>query len=157
MRPASAGFVAAGAALIVDQLTKALVLSSLEIGDPVPVIGRALQLSLRFNSGAAFSLRWGGPVFLSIFTAAAVVIVFWYLLRRPPRSVLHAAALGLILGGATGNLVDRLLHSGSVIDFLDAGTSTWRWPTFNVADSAISIGAVYILLFGTGRRRAGNT
>lgn len=156
MKSRHAGFAAAGAALLLDQVTKAAALSGLEAGTPVHLIGRALQLSLRFNSGAAFSLRWGGPTFLAIFTGAAVLVVLWLLATRPPRLPLHAAAFGLILGGASGNLLDRLLHSGAVVDFIDVGTATWRWPTFNVADAAISVGAIVLLLFGPkGKRTEG--
>lgn len=156
MKPRHAGFIAAGAALLLDQFTKAAVLSGLEAGTPVSVLGKALQLSLRFNSGAAFSLRWGGPLFLTIFTGVAVLVVLWILATRPPKLSLHAAAFGLILGGASGNLVDRLLHAGAVVDFIDVGTATWRWPTFNIADAAISVGAIVLLLFGPkGKRTEG--
>jgi signal peptidase II len=153
MKARHAGFLAAGTALLLDQVTKGAALAQLEAGTPVSLIGKAVQLTLRFNSGAAFSLKWGGPLFLTIFTGAAVLAVLWLLVARPPRLPLHAASFGLILGGASGNLLDRLLHSGAVVDFLDVGTASWRWPTFNVADAAISIGAVVLLLFGPKGKR----
>lgn len=156
MKPRPAGFLAAGAALLIDQVTKAAALSGLEVGEPVSVLGTAVQLSLRFNSGAAFSLRWGGPLFLAIFTGVAVIAVVWLLATRPPGLLIAAAAFGLILGGASGNLLDRMFHSGAVVDFIDIGTATWRWPTFNFADAAISVGAIALLLFGQkGRRTEG--
>jgi signal peptidase II len=153
MKARHAGFLAAGTALLLDQVTKAAALAQLDVGTPVSLIGKAVQFTLRFNSGAAFSLKWGGPLFLTIFTGVAVLAVLWLLVARPPRLPLHAASFGLILGGASGNLLDRLLHSGAVVDFLDVGTASWRWPTFNVADAAISIGAVVLLLFGPKGKR----
>jgi signal peptidase II len=86
----------------------------------------------------------------------AVIAVVWLLATRPPGLLIAAAAFGLILGGASGNLLDRMFHSGAVVDFIDIGTATWRWPTFNFADAAISVGAIALLLFGQkGRRTEG--
>jgi|WetSurMetagenome_2_1015567.scaffolds.fasta_scaffold00538_7 signal peptidase II len=146
--PRIAGFVSAASVLVADQITKALALRSLEGGGVLRLVDPYLMLRLRYNSGAAFSLRWAGPVFLSIFTGIAAGAVAWFLATRPPASRLQACFFGLIMGGAVGNLVDRLLHSGFVVDFIDMGTAGWRWPTYNVADAAIVVGALGLLLFG---------
>ena len=134
--------IVAIAALVVlaDQASKTWALNSLEAG-PRHVIG-PLQFKLSFNSGAAFGLGKGfGP-----FLLAAGVGVVLYLVRysRHLTGLLPNVALALVLAGATGNLVDRLIrgHGGAVVDFIDLG---W-WPTFNVADSAIVCGAVLLVL-----------
>jgi signal peptidase II len=149
--PRRAGFMAAGAVLIADQLTKRLALSFLQPWPPVEVIGSYARLLLRFNTGAAFSISWGGPLFLGIFTTVAAVAVTVFLVRSRGRDRVAPLALGLILGGALGNLVDRALNSGAVIDFIDVGTAAWRWPTFNLADAAISIGGILLVFFTRSR------
>ncbi len=138
----------------VDQITKARVLASLALGQVVPVTSY-FDLVLAYNRGAAFSLLseaggWQGWLFLAIGVAACAAIV-WMLTTHPGR-IRFAAALSLILGGALGNIVDRI-HYGHVIDFLEFH---WNWlrpvfpggyyPAFNVADSAISVGAVLLVV-----------
>ena len=132
--------VGAVAAAIVglDQLTKTIAVGALADG-PVHVLW-TLRLNLSFNSGAAFSL---GPGLTPFITAMGVALVVTLLLvSRRVATVAMAIALGLVLGGALGNLVDRLFRSngGAVIDFIDL---QW-WPVFNVADAAISCGAVLL-------------
>jgi len=145
-----AGFASAAAVLLADQAAKIAVRGVLMEGIPEEVAGSFLRLTLRYNTGAAFSLGWGGPVLLSIFTAVACVYLIRIILRTG--STLRTAFLGVILGGALGNLLDRILM-GRVTDFIDVGTTGWRWPTFNVADIAICIGgiAVFFLFRKTGR------
>jgi signal peptidase II len=148
------------AALALDVLTKQLAVGALEGRPPVRLFGGALYLVLFRNSGAAFSLGQSYTLLFPIFTLAAVAWIGW--MARGLRSVSWAAALGLVLGGALGNLGDRLFRSpgpfvGHVVDFLslfnDAGQV---WPVFNVADSALCVGlAIALLLEVTGRRRDG--
>ncbi len=133
--------VAAGV-VAVDQVTKSLVLSRLG-GEPVHLFW-TLRLNLSFNRGVAFSQGQGlGPV---ITVAALVLVVVLVVMSRTTRGKLPAVALGLLIGGACGNLGDRLFrdHGGAVIDFIDL---QW-WPIFNVADMAITVGAALLLLTG---------
>jgi signal peptidase II len=132
---------------LVDQAVKALVQSQLAPGEVVPVTG-FFNLVLVFNTGAAFSFLagasgWQREFFITITVAAAVVIVV--LLRRHAKERLFSSGLTLIMGGAIGNLYDRLTL-GKVVDFLDFHAFGWHWPAFNVADSAITVGAALLIL-----------
>ncbi len=138
------GLTAAVAAVVVavDQATKSMVLAKLG-DDPVHLFW-TLRLNLSFNRGVAFSQGQGlGPV---ITVAALVLVVALVVMSRSAQGKLPAVAFGLLIGGACGNLVDRLLrdHGGAVIDFIDL---QW-WPIFNVADMAITTGAGLVLLTG---------
>lgn len=130
----------------VDQATKTLALHYLSDG-PVRVIG-PFSLELVYNSGAAFSLGAGySPVLAAI--AVILIIVLWRA-ARGATSAWTTVALGLVLGGAVGNLIDRLLrgNGGAVIDFVNLK----YWPTFNVADSSIVIGVVIMIWAGISRQ-----
>lgn len=134
--------------IILDQITKFIALSFLTYGQALPITS-SFNLTLLHNMGAAFSFlnqkghsaSWlfgGFAVFISI------VIIIW--MKRLPKSDRWVGiALALILGGAVGNLVDRILH-GFVIDFIQVYYKQWYWPAFNIADSAICIGAVMLLI-----------
>ena len=140
-----------------DQVTKQLASSGLTMGRPVELAGPVVRLALRHNTAAAFSIPWGGPEFLLVFSAAAAVVVAVVIWRCRSRRPVSLLALGAIMGGAAGNAVDRVLH-GWVIDFIDLGAGGWRWPTFNVADIAITAGGILlVILHGgrTGSRRKG--
>jgi len=141
-----AGYLTALGVLAVDQATKLAALGSLELHEPVEVLGSTLRLTLAWNSGAAFSMSWGGPWMLAAVTAAAVVFVSLLIWRQKDAGRLFTAAMGSVLGGAAGNLLDRLVHGGSVVDFIDFGFTSWRWPTFNVADIGISVGGILLIL-----------
>lgn len=132
-----------------DQWTKHLVLTHLQEGTPIPAIPGFLNWSLAFNSGAAFSFladaggwqRWG---FGALAVVISLVLAAW-LARTPRRDWLTALPLALVVGGAIGNLIDRLRY-GHVVDFIQVYRGDWAFPTFNVADSAISVGAVLLVL-----------
>jgi signal peptidase II len=134
--------------LLLDQTSKMLADTMLALYQSVDVIP-SLAIRLAYNSGAAFSFlsdasgwqRW----FFVVLSAVVIVILIVWLTRLPSDQAVTALALALILGGAAGNLVDRVLY-GHVIDFIDVYYGSWHWPTFNVADSAISIGAFLLLL-----------
>ena len=133
--------------LLLDQATKWLALSQLQQGIPVPVMPFFNWLLL-FNPGAAFSFLaqssgWQRWFFTALGLLACIYIV--YMLRKHQDERLLCVALSLILGGAAGNLIDRLMH-GAVVDFIDLHYANWHWPAFNVADSAICIGAVLIIV-----------
>jgi len=136
--------------LVLDQLSKLVVIRSLGLGQSVPVIPGLFNLVYVQNPGAAFgflaSLPEGvrSPFFILISVTAAVLIIMYHA-RHLRSQVLPSLALGMILGGAIGNLIDRLRY-GMVIDFLDFYLDRYHWPAFNVADSAISVGVGLMVL-----------
>lgn len=134
--------------LVADQLTKWIVLSELAPYESVEILP-IFNLVLVFNTGAAFSFLsdaggWQKYLFAGLAIVMSVVLVIW-LLRLDPGEKLTAIALSLVIGGAIGNLVDRLLY-GHVVDFLDFHWQTMHWPAFNLADSAISLGVIALFL-----------
>jgi signal peptidase II len=134
-----------------DRWTKTWVAAHIRIGGAIPVIDHVLRISHWTNEGAAFSLfadstsphtvRWG----LVVFTLVAALAVFIALLRLGNRITLATVALALILGGAIGNVHDRIAY-GSVVDFIEVHIFTYHWPDFNVADSSIVVGACLLFL-----------
>lgn len=138
--------------IVADRVSKAAVLEHLAHGQWREVFP-GLTLTHVRNPGIAFSLfADGGPltrVLLHLVILTAVVVIAWMVVRHPRHRVLAGFAFGLILGGAVGNLIDRVLY-GWVLDFIHVwvrlGERTWSWPDFNVADSAISVGAVLLIL-----------
>ncbi|HEY6095961.1 MAG TPA: signal peptidase II [Gallionellaceae bacterium] len=133
--------------IVLDQISKMAVSSHLGYGEGVRVTG-FFNLVLAHNQGAAFSFLndaggWQRWLFALIAVAASVWIV--YLLRRHPQQKLFCLALALVLGGALGNLIDRIAY-GYVIDFLDFHWNNNHFAAFNVADSAISVGAALLIL-----------
>ena len=133
--------------LIADQLSKQLALSTLALHQPVPVLP-FLNWTLVYNPGAAFSFLsdaggWQRWFFTALALAVSVLLVFW--LRATPRNQAWIALpYALILSGALGNAIDRL-RFGHVVDFIDVHWQGWHWPAFNIADSAISVGAVMLI------------
>lgn len=141
--------------LVADQISKHFVLKKLIFATPVKALP-FLNWMLTFNRGAAFSFLgqaggWQIVFFSSLALIVSIVIAIW-LWRLPETASLTACALGLILGGALGNLVDRI-QFGYVVDFIDFHIQGWHFATFNVADGAITIGVV-LLLLGVITRRA---
>jgi signal peptidase II len=133
--------------LVLDFVTKRWVESGLFYGEQIPVTS-FFNLVLTYNAGAAFSFLsdaagWQRWFFSSIAGGASIMII--YLLRRHEADKLFCTALSLILGGAVGNLWDRIML-GHVVDFLDFYIGTYHWPAFNVADSAIFLGAMLLIL-----------
>ncbi len=133
--------------VFVDQLSKIAIENTFKFGDVRPITG-FFNLVLTYNKGAAFSFLasasgWQGQ-FLTVVGLAASVFIL-YLLARHGHQRLFALALALILGGAVGNLIDRVTY-GHVIDFLDFHWRGWHWPAFNLADSAIVGGAGLLII-----------
>ena len=134
-----------------DRLTKMLVSARVPLGEGIPVIPGFLRITHWLNEGAAFSLfadsaspnavRWG----LIAFSALAAIAVLIALIRLGSRITIATVALALVLGGALGNLHDRVAY-GSVVDFIEVHIFGYHWPDFNVADSSIVIGACLLLL-----------
>ncbi len=139
---------------LVDQGSKRLVEGSLRLGESIPLIPGVLRLSYTRNDGGAFGVLGGQSGVLLLGSAVAVAFVLWMLLQGPPtRST--ALGCGLILGGAAGNLLDRLT-AGDVTDFLDLEFWPLReWPVFNAADVAIVLGVAVLLLAALRPERAG--
>jgi signal peptidase II len=131
--------------LAVDQLTKLWAVSVLPGHTPIRVLGDFLRLRLLYNPGAAFSIGTGSTWIFTILTAAAVVVIAW--LVGKTRSTGWAVALGMLLGGATTHLLDRLFRDpgfarGHVVDFIDYN----GWFVGNIADIALTLGAVVIVI-----------
>ena len=143
--------------IALDQLTKHVALATLEPYAPHPVIPGLLNWTLAFNTGAAFSLLhdaggWQRWLFSLLAVTVSTVLVVW-LTRLPRGDWRTALPLALVIGGALGNLIDRL-RLGHVTDFIELYHRDWSWPAFNIADSAICVGAVLLILFGLGGRKA---
>ncbi len=137
--------IIAAVLLGLDLLTKSIVVAELTPGDPVPIIGDFARLSLVRNAGAAFSMATGMTWLLTLVASAVVIGVIR--IGRNLRSLWWAIGLGMVLGGALGNLVDRFFRApgplqGHVVDFIAIG---W-WPVFNLADSSIVCGAILLVV-----------
>jgi signal peptidase II len=135
----------AGVVLVLDVWTKHWASRVLAFREPVRVVGEWVQLTYTRNSGVAFGLGAGVPFPYYIFSiVAALAIVYLFVAGKVPTRG-RQIALALILGGALGNLVDRIT-TGEVVDFILVGWQHWHWPVFNVADSAVSVGVVLFLM-----------
>ena len=133
--------------MLLDQVTKGMATAHLQYGIPWPVIP-GFNLTLLHNTGAAFSLLddaagWQRWMFTGIALVVSVIIVFW-MRQLEARDRLALAALALILGGALGNVIDRL-RLGYVVDFIQWYYQQWSWPAFNIADSAIFVGVIVLI------------
>ncbi len=143
-----------GLVIVIDQVTKLLAESALTYQTPVPVIPGFFNLTLMYNTGAAFSFLsdaggWQRWFFSALALIVSAVLVVW-IKRLTPAERWTAAALSLIVGGALGNLIDRIAY-GHVIDFIQWYYHPYYWPAFNIADSAITVGAAILItltLFG---------
>lgn len=124
----------------VDRVSKALVAGSVPLGDEVPAVDHVLWITHVQNSGAAFGFAPFGSIFFLVISVVVAIALVAYVAREGG-GLYTDALLGLVLGGTVGNAYDRVLH-GSVTDFF---TVHW-WPVFNVADSAISVGVVLLVL-----------
>jgi len=144
--------------VIADQITKALVRRALELHESIPVIPDLLALTRVHNTGAAFGMfnSMDFPaktLLLTVVASLALAGVAWYAMSIPASERLARIGVACILGGAIGNLIDRAT-AGYVLDFVDASWQGWHFWAFNVADAAISIGVILMILdlIGLGRR-----
>ena len=147
-------------AVILDQGSKLAVAGTMQLYQSIPIMP-FFKLTYVHNTGAAFSFLseaggWQRWFFAGLALAISVIIAVW-LTRLKQHETLLAVALALVLGGAVGNLIDRLAY-GYVIDFLDVYYDAWHWPAFNIADSAITLGVILMLAesFGLGRTKEPN-
>jgi signal peptidase II len=143
--------------LAADQLTKALVVTNLAVGEQVRVLGDLVQVWHVQNRGAAFSLFQGGTILFLVVSVLSIGMVAYFHRTLRDRSTWLHAVLGIVLGGTLGNFIDRL-RQGYVTDWLSVGFGDTRWPTFNVADSSVVVGigilVIYLLLANPDRREA---
>ncbi len=148
--PAFAWLAMSAVIVILDLWTKSLATEALTLYRPVNLTSW-LNLTLAHNYGAAFSFLsdaggWQRWLFTGLASVVTLILIVW-LLRLPAQEKLTASALGLIIGGAIGNLIDRSMN-GYVVDFIDVYYRDWHWPAFNVADSAITCGVTLLLIDG---------
>ncbi|MCB2210523.1 signal peptidase II [bacterium] len=137
-----------GVVIILDRLTKQIVDKTMDLGDSIPFLGDAVRWTYVHNYGMAFGMKLTGGVVLGYISILAVFVILFVLLRTPPKDVPTRWILAAILGGAIGNTYDRLVY-GYVIDFIDVNLPDFlmdRWPVFNIADSAVSVGVVLLIL-----------
>jgi len=137
-----------GIVLLLDRVSKSVIHSRFDLGETLPVVNGFFDIIYVRNTGVAFGLfsSVSSPAkatLLSVFAASAAVIVVFYSIRNPVGHRLLQLSLALILGGALGNLYDRVMH-GYVIDFLSFHLNVYHWPAFNVADTAISAGVIFL-------------
>lgn len=135
----------AGLVVVFDQITKQIVRNSMVLGESFDILGNVLRFTFVENKGLAFSIKVSN---LAIFTGLSLIasaVVFYYLYKYRNEGISVYLPLALIFGGAIGNMIDRILFS-KVVDFIDVGISSYRWPVFNIADSAVSVGLVWFLI-----------
>jgi signal peptidase II len=141
------------AVFALDQWTKHWATATLADRPPVEVIGTLVRLTYTRNSGVAFGLGAGTRFPFYVFSIAAACGIVWLIARGRVRRPLHQIALALILGGALGNLVDRVT-TGLVVDFILLSFRQWDFPVFNVADSAVTVGVALFALTWPGHHEA---
>ncbi|MDZ7303465.1 MAG: signal peptidase II [candidate division KSB1 bacterium] len=131
--------------VVLDQIAKLAIRSRFYLGESHEVLGNFLRFTYVQNPGIAFGIHFDGNPIFTIFAAIASVIIVIYLYRMRKSRFTYRLSLALILGGAIGNLLDRFAY-GKVIDFIDLGIGTKRWPfVFNIADMGVTIGIVILI------------
>lgn len=136
------------ALLVADCTTKRAVESQLIVGTPQPVVGDVVRLTLSYNTNAAMGIRLGGDsrVVLTTLSVSALIVLGLLYRRTKPGDRRRAVGVALVVGGAVGNLIDRLRSSAGVVDFIDLGVANTRFWTFNLADVGITVGALLLLV-----------
>ena len=132
--------------LIFDQSSKIVVQKTMIRTESIPVLGDFFRLTYIHNPGAAFGFDLGSSFIHTLISFAALLFVVWLFYTTPRDCKLWRLGLSMVMGGALGNIIDRL-YLGAVVDFFDVGFGTLRWPVFNVADSFVTVG---IFLLATG-------
>jgi len=130
--------------VVLDQATKILTKKFMLLGHSEKILGDFVRYTYIQNTGMAFGIHIGNRLVFTIFLLLASLIILGYLFKARGDRPMVRVSLALILGGAIGNLIDRIF-SGAVVDFIDVGIGSLRWPVFNVADSAVSIGMILLI------------
>lgn len=145
-----------GTVLLLDVLTKLWIVRNFSLYESVQILGDWVRLTYTHNMGAAFGIHVGehSRVFFLLLSLVALAVLALIYRATPPTDRLRIVALSLVAGGALGNILDRLRYERGVVDFLDVGIGPHRWPVFNVADMAVSTGAILLLIsfYAEGRR-----
>lgn len=138
----------AGAVLLLDVLTKQWIVQTMIMHETRPILGDFFRLTYTHNPGAAFGINIGehSRLFFLALSLVALGVLGWMYLATPRDDLLRLSALALVCGGAVGNIVDRVRYEAGVVDFIDLGFGGVRFWIFNVADSAVSVGAVLLLI-----------
>ena len=139
-----------GVVVAADQVTKLYIMRSMRLHESIPIIPDFFNLTYIRNPGAAFGLLAGSSntfrmVFFGLTSIFALGLLGTILVRMPARDLMGRFSVAGILGGAVGNLIDRMRY-GEVIDFLDVYIDQYHWPAFNVADSAITVGVIFLIV-----------
>jgi len=145
---ATGGYLVAALVFLLDRAAKVWVLHSLHVGESVPIFEGILHITSVRNTGASFGMLRGATEFLVLLSAVAVVLLVYLVYRLSAWGRGYSLALGLVLGGAAGNLWDRIAY-GAVVDFIDVRAI--HYPVFNVADAALTVGGIFLgalFLFG---------
>ncbi|WP_077622088.1 signal peptidase II [Sediminibacillus massiliensis] len=131
--------------IIIDQISKWLIVQSMEIGEQITVIEDVLYITSHRNTGAAWGILAGQMWFFYIVTSIVVLFVIYYIRKYAKTSILMGLSLAFILGGAVGNFIDRIFRK-EVVDFVDVYIGSYDYPIFNVADSALVCGVILVLI-----------
>ncbi|MEN2766523.1 signal peptidase II [Ornithinibacillus xuwenensis] len=138
-------YILAIVVIAIDQLTKYLVVKNMELYEQIPIIDNFFYLTSHRNRGAAWGILEGKMGFFYLITVVVIIGVIFYLHKFGKNNKLFAVALSLILGGAIGNFIDRIFHQ-EVVDFFDFVIFGYDFPIFNIADSALTIGVVFVII-----------
>lgn len=139
-------YICALVVMMIDQLSKWIVVRQMEVTESIPIINNFFYITSHRNEGAAWGILQGQMTFFYIVTVIVVVAIIYYMQRYGKNHALLATSLSLLLGGAIGNFIDRLMRK-EVVDFLDFIIFTYDFPIFNIADSALTIGVILLIIF----------
>ena len=148
-----------GVVIALDQLTKLYIMQTMRLHESIPIIPDFFSLTYIRNPGAAFGLLAGSSstfrmIFFGLTSIFALGLLGTILLRMPEQEWMGRLSVAAILGGAVGNLIDRMRY-GEVIDFLDVYVENYHWPAFNVADSAITVGVIFLIIHFAFEKKEG--
>lgn len=138
-------YIIAVIVVAIDQITKWLVVNKMELYEQIPIIENFFSLTSHRNSGAAWGILEGQMIFFYIITTVVLIGIIYYMEKYARDNKFLAISLSLILGGAIGNFIDRLLHQ-EVVDFLDVMIFKYDYPIFNIADSALVVGVILVFI-----------
>lgn len=141
--------------LIIDQITKILVVNSLVPGENIEIIKNIFSIIYTNNTGAAFSILLGKRIFLIVVAVLIIGVLLYYIKRNKIEKKIDIIALSFVIGGSLGNLIDRIVR-GYVIDFISIKIGNYNFPIFNVADALIVVGVILLLLGAKGGNKHDN-